>query len=209
MIKKTFIFVTCVIGTFILQGCTAVRTTGKVVKGVGKAGWKTAKVTGKAAIITGKVAVKTGKVTSHGVRTVVYMAKGKQIIPLHKEGNSFYTDVKLNKKVKAKLLVDTGASSMQISRSMANKLRINLSKGDPILVTLAGGSVVRGRSVLIKEVRLGKVRVKNVRAIILDYDQMESSDGLLGMSFLNHFIFQMDTKRSQLILQQRVANEIF
>ncbi len=127
-----------------LCGCSALRTTGKVAKGTGKVLWGTAKVSGKVLYTTGKVAVKAGTMTYNGARTVVYIARGKQIIPLKKKGNSLYADVRLNRKRNATFLVDTGASSMQISRAMAQSLRIDLSRYPVIPVTLAGGHVVGG-----------------------------------------------------------------
>ncbi len=201
-LSSIFIIYLC----FGLQGCSAIRTTGSIVKGVGKVGWKTAKVAGKATITTGKIAVKTGQVTSKGVRTVIYIARGKQVISLKRQGNSLYADVILNKKFHARLLVDTGASNMQISRAMARKLKINIHKGTPTMATLAGGAVIAGNIVNIKQVQVGKVRVKNIQAIVLERDQMDLKDGLLGMSFLNHFIFKIDIKREQLILEQRVVD---
>ncbi|MCB9747507.1 MAG: retroviral-like aspartic protease family protein [Candidatus Omnitrophica bacterium] len=197
-----YILVLAVTLTFVLTGCGALRTTGRTAKTIGKVGWKTAKVTGKVAYKTGEVAYKTGKVTSKVVRTAVYMAKGKQIIPLEKYGNSLYTTVKINKKAKAKLLIDTGASKTQISRALARKLGVNLNKGDPIMASLANGAVVSGREVVLKEVRLNNVRVTNVKALVLDVD-MDDDDGLLGMSFLNHFVFQIDVDKPELILQQK------
>ncbi len=192
-----------IIFVLFLCGCTAVKTTGRVAKGVGKVTWGTAKVTGKVLHKTGKVAVKTGQVAHKGVRTVVYMAKGKQIIRLEKKGNSLYTDVKLNRKRRATFLVDTGASSMQISRKMAQSLRINLEKYPLIPVNIAGGHVVGAREVILKEVRVGKVRVKNVKALVMEEDNLGLFDGLLGMSFLNHFKFSIDVQRAELILEQR------
>jgi len=186
-----------------LQGCSFLKTTGRTAKAVGEAGWKTAKVTGQGAVVVGKVFVKSGQVVGGGARAVVYMARGKQIIPLHKEGNSFYADVKLNGVYKTKLLVDTGASNMQITQAMARRLRIDPLEGEPVRATLAGGAVVFGRRIILKEVRLGRVKVKNIEAIVLDGDHRVDDAGLLGMSFLNHFIFQMDTRKSQLILEQR------
>lgn len=199
IVKKIFYIVLI----FCVCGCSVLRTTGRVAKGVGKVSWGTAKVTGKVLKTTGKVAYKTGQVTSKGVRTVVYMAKGKQIIPLEKRGNSLYTDVKLNRKRRATFLVDTGASSMQISRAMAKSLRINLEKYPLIPVTIAGGHVVGAREVVLKEVRVGRVRVKNVKALVMEQDSLGMFDGLLGMSFLNHFVFSVDVQRAELILQQR------
>jgi len=190
-----------------LQGCSALRTTGKVAKTVGKVGWTTAKITGKVTVMTGKAAVKTGKATSKGVRTVIYIARGKQVIPLRRQGSSLYADVILNKKSRASFLVDTGASKMQISRAMAKELKINVNKGEPAMATLAGGTVVGGRVVNIKQVQVGSVKVRNIQAVILDHDQMGLQDGLLGMSFLNHFIFKIDIKRAQLILEQQVVDQ--
>ena len=187
-----------------VPACGVVRTTGKVVKTAGKVGWETAKITGKVAKTTGRAAWVTGKAAGRGVRGVVYMARGRQIIRLEKDGNSFYVYVKVNKKAVGRFLVDTGASDMQISQAMAKRLKINLNKGERVMATVAGGGVVAGRAVDLNEVSLGRVRVRHVRAIVLDYDRMGKSDGLLGMSFFNHFVFQIDTKKSELILQQRV-----
>jgi predicted aspartyl protease len=70
-------------------------------------------------------------------------------------------------------------------------------------VTLAGGGTVIGRLVILDEVYLGSVAVRNVKAIILDYESEQTSDGLLGMSFLENFVFQIDAKNNELILNKR------
>lgn len=178
-------------------GCSAVRTTGKAIGTVGKVGWKTTKV-------ASKVAWKTGEMTHKGIRSAVYIARGKQVIPLRKENDSMYAIVKLNKKISAKFLVDTGASSMQVSRAMADRLGIKLTAKNQTQVILAGGFTVPAYSILLKEVRLGGARVKNVRAIVLAEDNLELRDGLIGMSFLNHFDFQINPQKPELILQQKV-----
>ncbi len=180
-----------------MSGCKTVETTADVVGFVGKTGWKATKLTAKAAY-------HTTKATSKGIKTVVYMTKGKQIIPLEKKGNSYYVKVKLNRKMTGRFLLDTGASNMQISRAMARRLNINLRKGDPTLASIANGQIISGKNVTLKEVRLGRVRLRNIEAIVLDYDNMDLQDGLLGMSFLNHFIFEINTQTSELILKRRI-----
>ncbi len=204
-LKRRFVFAFSLIFWIVISfaGCSVLRTTGKVTKGVAKAGWATTKVVGKVAHTTGKVALATGKATHKGVRTVVYMAKGKQIIPLERQGNSLYAKIKLNRRIQARFLIDTGASSMQISRSMAKRLKINLDKAEQTNVTLAGGYVVPAYYVKLKEVRMGRVRVKNVRAIVLLNDNMGLKDGLIGMSFLNHFDFKINPQKPELVLQQK------
>lgn len=194
----------------ILSACSVVKGTVDGVSTVGKVAWGTAKVTGKVVKTTGDVAYhtsnamyKTGKATSKAVRTVVYIAKGKQIIPLDKVGNSLYAHVRLGRaKRPARLLVDTGASATQITAQMARELGINLNRAESTAAQLANGQIVTAKEVIIPSIYLGGVKVSNVRALVLD-QILGDSDGLLGMSFLNHFVFQIDADVPELVLQQK------
>ncbi len=60
------------------------------------------------------------------------------------------------------------------------------------------------REITLKEVRVRGVRVKNVKALVMEQDNLGIYDGLLGMSFLNHFVFSLDAQKPELVLQQRV-----
>ena len=182
-----------------LQGCSLLRVTGKVAETTAKVAWKTTKG-------TGKLALGTGRVTSKSIRKITYRIRGKQIVPLERRANSLYAEVTLNKKVKATFLVDTGASQLQISRSMAEHLDLNLTKAIPTMVETANGNVYPARITTLKEVRVKGARVKNVKAIVLDQDRLNQDDGLLGMSFLDHFLFEIDTKKPELVLQRRVVD---
>ncbi len=193
---------------FMFAGCGPLRATGQAIKGAGKVGWGAAKLTGKAAVFTGKTAIQTGRVAGRGMRTAIYIARGKQVVPLHRRGQGFYVDVILNGKARGRFLVDTGASKMQISRRMARRLKIDWRRARPVTVTLAGGAVTKGYVVRLKKVRLGpRVKVRNIEAIVLDQDNMDLRDGLLGMSFLKHFLFKVDVNGARLILERRVPLE--
>jgi len=111
--------------------------------------------------------------------------------------------VKINGKKKARLILDTGATSVQISSEIAEKLKINVSKGKKVQCTLADGSVVWARSIMLDEIELDNVSVKDVSALVIENSIDQDSDGLLGMSFLNNFIFQIDTDKDLLILQHK------
>ena len=188
----------CVIifGLMFLSGCTVLKVGGSAV-------CVTAKVAGKVICTTAKVVGKTAVVTGKGVRTVVNMATGKHTVKLTKYGNSFTTNVLLNRKVKADLIVDTGASDTVISTSLAKKLGIPINKGQNVLCQVADGRTVNGHQVNIREVRVGGAKVYNVQAVVLDSGEMGSSPGLLGMSFLNNFVFKVDTEKELLVLQKR------
>ena len=200
---RQYKFCAVIFGLIFLNGCTVVRATGAVVGTTCKVVYTTAKVAGKVVGTTAKVAGKTVVATGKGVRTVVNMATGKHTIKLTRCGNSFTTDVLLNRKVKAELIVDTGATDTVISASLAKKLGISLNKSPNVLYQVANGSAVNGKQINIKEVRVGGAKVYNVQAVVLDSGEMGNSPGLLGMSFLNNFIFKVDTEKELLILQKR------
>ncbi len=189
---KSFGYIIFII-PFVLASCGVAVNTGKVVMLVGEAGMKTVAT-------TGKIVAATGKATAKGAITVVDIAKGKQKIDLIKNGNSLYANVKLNNKEEALFLVDTGASYAQISRLMADKLKLNLNKGDRIIVKTANGQAQSGVVIYLDEIKVDCVKVKNIKAIVLDQDNLNLKEGLLGMSFLNNFIFEINVTKSELIL---------
>jgi len=181
------------LAVLLLSGCAAVNLTGKTLGTAGKAAFKTAKV-------AGKVAFNTAKLTGKGVKTVVNMIRGKEVVMLEKKSNSLYVNAVLNRRLKTKLILDTGCTDTQISSDVANKLGINTRGAGNVSCQLADGRIVTGKSVNIREVRLGRARVTNVRAVVLDKEQ---GTGLLGMSFLNNFVFKVDTEKSELVLERR------
>ena len=172
------------------------------------AGSVTVKLAGHIVGFAGKVVITTGKVAWAVVKTsaklgggVVRFFTGTKKVKLEREGNSLYVEARLNKKHKARLLLDTGATSIQISSRLSRKMGLDLSRGERVRCTLADGSVKYANVVELKEVRVGGARVKKVRALVLEHDAVEDSDGLLGMSFLNHFDFELKTDEDLLILR--------
>lgn len=189
-------FYVIIFGLMFLNGCTVLKVAGSAV-------CVTAKAAGKVVCTTAKVAGKTAVVTGKGVRTMVNMATGKHNVKLTRRGNSFTTNVLLNRKVRADLIVDTGASDTVISGSLAKRLGISVNKGQNVLCQVADGRAVNGKQINIKEIRVGGARVYNVQAVVLDSGEIGDSPGLLGMSFLNNFVFKVDAEKELLVLQKR------
>ncbi len=198
---------------FALSGCAVLEATGEAVGVVGKVGWTATKAVGSVVYtgtsMAGQTANQTNKTLSRTSQAqqdkpVKAMLSGERvIIPMQKEGTSYFVRVKLEDNVWARFLVDTGASVVQISKAMAKKLKVKIVRGMTVPVQLAGGAMVAGRPVILKKVELGGAVVENVRAIVLESDNLGLRDGLLGMSFLENFIFSIDAKKSELILQKR------
>lgn len=143
------------------------------------------------------------KLTGSAVRGVVRIAQGKQVVKLNRVGNSYLADTRINRKMHAHLIVDTGASNVTVSKRIAIKLGYDLNSAKRIQAKLANGNVVPARVIILKELRIGKASATNIPAIVLERETGGSYDGLLGMSFLSHFVFQIDTDKNQLILQKR------
>lgn len=187
-----------------LSGCAVLEGAGDIASIVGKTGWGIVKGTGW--VISSGVKMVTNDTQEDQGKPVVSKVRfigKKAIIPMKKEGLSYFVDVKLENKTQAVFLLDTGASVVQISKAMAKKLNVKTVQGLTIPVQLAGGHMVPGRPVILKKVSVGGVVVENVKAVVLETDQLTLKEGLLGMSFLEHFIFSIDTQKNQLILEKR------
>ena len=197
----------CVLG---VCGCAVMEATGEAAGVVGKAAWEGTKAVGSLVYtgtsMGGQTANQANKtlIRSSGISaSTISMNKDRVVVPLEREGKSFFVRLKLNSNMSGRFLLDTGASALQISRAMLKKLKLKEERAKTVPVMLAGGGYVRGHLVEINEVAIGEAKVHRVKAIVLDQDNLGVSDGLLGMSFLENFIFSIDTKKGELILEKR------
>lgn len=143
------------------------------------------------------------KITGNAVKGAVEIAQGKQNIKLKRVGNRLMTDSWINRKSHATLMLDTGASNCMLTKRIALKLGYNLNAAKRIKAKLANGKVVPARVIILSELKIGGASAFNIPAVVLEQESGGNYDGLLGMSFLNQFIFQIDTVKGQLILQKR------
>lgn len=128
------------------------------------------------------------------------------IIPLTKMGGSLIVQVMLNKERTAHLIVDTGASLTVLSTTVAIDLGI-LGTTDNELLTIntAGGSVQVNANYL-SSLSIGNASAENIAVAIHDLpDIPEQIEGLLGMSFLKHFLITLDAEQARLILRPKTS----
>lgn len=193
-------------------GCSFLEATGEAVGVVGKVGWTAAKTAGSAVYtgtsMAGQTANQANKTISRpegssDKRDTRVSGVRRSVVPLIREQKSFFVRVKINDKLWGKFLLDTGASALQISGKMARRLKVDFSSARTVPVTLAGGVLVKGKMVTLKSVQIGGVELTNVQAIVLERDNMDLRDGLLGMSVLEHFVFKIDTQNAELVLEER------
>lgn len=97
-------------------------------------------------------------------------------------GGHFVSQFSLNSR-QVTGVVDTGASMIAMNRSEARKVGINVAPHEFVYkVNTANGSTMAARAI-VREVRIGSIRVRDVEAMILEDDALNIV--LIGMSFLN------------------------
>jgi clan AA aspartic protease (TIGR02281 family) len=101
------------------------------------------------------------------------------------------------------MILDTGATRVSLPMEMAEVLGLSDKLGDEIETGLADGNKAKGRSVIIPSVTVAGKTVRNVAGIIMP-SPSPGTDGLLGMSFHNIFLIEIDTERNpQVILKDK------
>jgi len=128
----------------------------------------------------------------------------KVTVPVTRAGGSLIVPVKLNEERMVRLILDTGATMTVLSTDIAIQLGI-LSDPESRLTTVntAGGSV-QVTLTHLQTIRVGDAMAHHIAVAIHDLpDAQPGVDGLLGMSFLKHFLVTLDSTNGQLHLEPR------
>ena len=124
-----------------------------------------------------------------------------EAIPLREEQfGTLLVSVVVDGKYTEEMIVDSGASSILLPAKTANKLGVEV-KADAPLITLvmADGREIQGKRVVLAKVRVGKFTVENVEAVVLGANAV-AAEPLLGMSFLGHFKFEVNSQQRKLTM---------
>ena len=91
-----------------------------------------------------------------------------------------------------RFLLDTGATTVAMNKSQARQLGVDYRmKGEHVIVSTASENV-KGYRVQLKSVSLGKIKQRNVEAMVIDGDH--PGPILLGMSFLGNLKVEKEGK---------------
>ena len=124
-----------------------------------------------------------------------FQAPKSASVSIKKNHGQYITSGSINSRP-VQFLVDTGATSVTLSKEDAQNLGVRLDRTKAVNVSTAGGRVV-GYRVVLNQVKVGGLKASYVDAIVL-----ESGFGgeiLLGMSFLKHV--KMRDEKGFLILE--------
>lgn len=111
--------------------------------------------------------------------------------------NHFWADAKINK-TRVEFMVDTGATSVALTREDARRIGFKEDELDYKWDISTAGGNTRGAYVLIEEIQIGSVKVKDVPALVVESDLKQS---LLGMSFMNE-LSSYEVRKSSMIIRE-------
>lgn len=120
------------------------------------------------------------------------------VVALRKgDDGHFHADGQVNGK-RVKFLVDTGASTVALTEADARRAGVDMARlSFSIPVNTASGQTF-GAAVTLDSVSVGRIKLKNVSAIVMK-DGLDTS--LLGMSYLGR-LQKFEASRNQLILRK-------
>ncbi len=126
---------------------------------------------------------------------------GLTVVPVLSNGNSLYVHTAIEGSARQlRFLLDTGASYTAISPQLAQEIGLDLRRGQTVMLSTANG-LVSAPLLAVPSLRLGDAVVNNVEVVVLD--SLSRYDGLLGLSFLNHFNMDLDRGLNELTLVRR------
>ena len=124
-------------------------------------------------------------------------APSQVTIPADARGH-FFVQVAING-TPVRMMVDTGATGVVLSREDARRVGINPQPSDFTAQTSTANGIVPVAPIVLKEVAVGEISVHDVPAIVHPDTRFQGS--LLGMSFLSR-LSQFEVIRGRLILKQ-------
>lgn len=122
-------------------------------------------------------------------------------------GNLWMVPVVFNDGKMQKMAIDTGASIIALPWNVAVAIDMAPTADDPVMqVQMADGRTVAAVRKTAAKVRLGKFTAENVECAVMPKEFTEAAP-LLGLSFLKHFTFKIDTANAKLIMSQVESGE--
>ncbi|MEQ9317408.1 MAG: TIGR02281 family clan AA aspartic protease [Henriciella sp.] len=119
------------------------------------------------------------------------------VLSIRDDGH-YWARTVVNRKASVDFMVDTGASTVAITQADARKMGL---RPDELTydarIRTAGGETF-GADVIIEQIQIGQVRVKNVPGVVM---KDELTQSLLGMSFLRE-LYSYEFRGDRMIIRQ-------
>lgn len=108
----------------------------------------------------------------------------------------------LNRVLRQRFVIDTGASLTTIPRSTAQELGLLGSGGHSMRTVYTAGGVREAPEVRLPAIAIDGYEIEDVRALVLDIPEQPDL-GLLGLNFLQRFRMDLNSEQGVLLLEPR------
>ncbi|HYB11877.1 MAG TPA: TIGR02281 family clan AA aspartic protease [Myxococcota bacterium] len=125
---------------------------------------------------------------AQGPSTAQPAARRTYRIPVQRAGTGMLVQVRLNDRVTAPFLIDTGASDVLVPKAVADELGLGAGPDTRTVRYATANGHVDQPVVMLDAVDLGGARVEKVPASVSAGMEV----GLLGLSYFNHFTYNID-----------------
>ena len=124
-------------------------------------------------------------------------SRRQAVLSIRGDGH-YWARTVINGRSSVDFMVDTGASTVALTLEDARKAGLDLDALDfSSKINTAGGMTV-GADVVLDEIKVGNVVVRNVPAVVMGEDLTQS---LLGMSFLRE-LYSIEFRGERIIIRQ-------
>jgi len=121
-------------------------------------------------------------------------------IPLEKYGKHYLIKARINDSIKLNLILDTGASSVSVTSSIMGKYDFHIAKRN--VSTSTGNGIAKKHIYLVDKFSIEDVDLYDFNVGELR-NYKSNKDGLLGMSFLEKFNWEIDEENNILFLNKK------
>jgi clan AA aspartic protease (TIGR02281 family) len=129
--------------------------------------------------------------------------KREHMIPFKRIYGGMLVDVIINDRLPARMILDTGATTVKLNVSLLKRLNQSLPAHPRKGKALTAAGVVDVHELFIEKIDVGGAVKRNVQASFIDeiYDY-PLYDGLLGLSFLSDFKMTVDYDNNVILLRR-------
>jgi clan AA aspartic protease (TIGR02281 family) len=124
---------------------------------------------------------------------------GETIAPLHSSASGMYVYASVDGRA-MRFVLDTGASYTALSAQAARALGLGYANGPQVALSTANG-IVNAPLIRVNTIDVNGAVVQQIPVVVLD--STAPFDGLLGMSFLDHFDVAIDRSGNRIRLTRR------
>jgi clan AA aspartic protease (TIGR02281 family) len=128
-------------------------------------------------------------------------------VELRRTNGVYEVDVTFNGKLTMPMVFDTGASLTTIPAELAARIELKPSPSNDVLqLSVADGSVIKAKKMIIPSLRIGKFTANDVECAVMPAEKRDVPL-LLGQSFHRHFTYKFTGASGRLIVSKVETGE--